>query len=223
MNQTLSPDWEVLLEPLQSLFSKAGFRYLCVFIPVLAHLDDRLCVTKVVLSGLLNRHWTNFHRFLRSPTWNPAEVARQIFNLCLPVCQDAEGRVFVAIDDTVCKKQGTHFDGAGIHYDPMNHDQPRHLSHGHCFVALAILAQQVGQQAVALFVACALYVPEKVCGKDRCYQGKLALALGLLADLPVVSRLVAVCDGAYAKYKFVRPVAAMGRFVLSRLRRDAVF
>jgi hypothetical protein len=223
MNKTLSPDWEVLLEPFQSLFSKAGFRYLCVFIPVLAHLDERLCVTKVVLSGLLGRHWTNFHRFLRSPAWNPADVARQIFTLCLPVCQDAEGRVFVALDDTVCKKHGTHFDGLGVHYDPINLDHPRHLSHGHCFVALALLTQQLGQQAVALFVSCALYVPEKVCGNGRAYESKLALARGLVANLPVVSHLVAVCDGAYAKHNFVRPVADTGRFVLSRLRRDAVF
>src|SRR5690242_1759194 len=120
MNPTPSPDWQVLLEPLQSLFSKAGFRYLCAFIPVLAHLDERLFVTKVVLSGLLNRHWTNFYRFLRSPAWNLPGGASQIFRLCLPVCQDAQGRVFVAIDDTVCKKHGTHFDALGVHYDPMN-------------------------------------------------------------------------------------------------------
>jgi len=223
MNTSLSPDWEVLLQPFQSLFSKAGFRYFCVFVRVLAHLDGRLWVTHVVLTGLLARHWTNFYRFLRSPQWSVTAVARQMFTLCLPVCQDEGGRVFVALDDTVCRKHGRHFEGTGVHYDPMNHDQPRHLSHGHCFVAVALLAHQVRQQAVALFVSCALYVPPKACQNGGVYHSKLQLAVGLVTRLPAVSALIAVCDGAYAKQKFVRPVTETGRFVLSRLRRDAVF
>jgi hypothetical protein len=105
----------------------------------------------------------------------------------------------------------------------MNCDHPRHLSSGHCFVALAALAWQRAERAVALFVSCALYVPEKVCGPGRAYQSKLQLAVGLVTGLPSVCPLVAVCDGAYAKRKFVRPLADTGRFVLSRLRRDAVF
>ena len=61
-----SPDWEVLLEPFQSLFSKAGFRYFRVFVFVFAHLDGRLWVTQVILANLLARHFTNFYRFLAS-------------------------------------------------------------------------------------------------------------------------------------------------------------
>ena len=155
MTKQASPDWSILLAPLQSLFSKPGFRYFCVFVRVFAHLDDRLWVTHAILSGLLDRHWTNFTQFLRSPAWNTTAVARQVLALCLPVCRDAQERVFVALDDTVCTKSGKHFEGLGVHYDPMNKQHPRHLSHGHCFVALAALAHQAGGQAVALFVACA--------------------------------------------------------------------
>ena len=108
MNREASPDWSVLCDPFQSLFSKPGFRYCCVFVRVFAHLDDRLWVTHAVLSGLLDRHWTNFYRFLRSPAWNPSAVTRQLFALCLPVCRDHADRVFIAIDDTVCHKTGKH-------------------------------------------------------------------------------------------------------------------
>ena len=55
MNQEASPDWNILLEPFQSLFSKPGFRYFCVFVRVFAHLDGRLWDTSVVLSRLLDR------------------------------------------------------------------------------------------------------------------------------------------------------------------------
>ena len=49
-----SAEWEVLLQPFQSLFTKAGFRYFRVFVFVFAHLDGRLWVTKVILSHLLD-------------------------------------------------------------------------------------------------------------------------------------------------------------------------
>ena len=223
MTQKASPDWSVLLAPFQSLFSKPGFRYFCAFVRVFAHLDGRLWVTSVVLSRLLERHWTNFYCFLRSTTWDTAAVSRQVFALCVPVCKDEGGRVFVAIDDTVCRKHGQHFESAGVHYDPMNRDQPHHLSHGHCWIALAGLAQQTGQKAVALFLSCALYVPKAACRKDGTYKGKLALAAQLVGALPDPPVLVAVADGAYAKAPFSKALQESGRFLLSRLRRDAVF
>jgi hypothetical protein len=223
MNQTASPDWEVLLEPFQSLFSKPGFRYFCVFVRVLAHLDGRLWVTWGILSGLLARHWTNFYRFLRSPAWGTTEVAQRLFTLCLLVCQKADERVFVAVDDTVCQKQGKHFAGLGVHHDPMNKHSARHLWHGHCFVCLALLARQAGQQTVALFLACALYVSRKACPQGQVFATKLQLAARMVADLPAVAPLIVVAEGAYAKQPFVQALEKSGRFVFSRLRRDAVF
>ena len=223
INQKASPDWNILLDPFQSLFSKPGFRYFCVFVRVFAHLDGRLWVTRVVLSRLLARHWTNFYRFLRSSAWDAAAVSRQVFALCLPVCKDQAERVFVALDDTVCRKYGKKFEYPGFHYDPMNHDSPHHLSYGHCWVALAALAQHTGQQAVALFVSCALYVPRKAVAQSQTYRGKLQLAADLVAELPKNLVLIAVADGAYAKKPFAQALQTSGRFLLSRLRRDAVF
>jgi len=220
-----SPDWEVLLAPFQSLFSKPGFRYFRAFVITFAHLEGRLWVTQVVLSGLLCRHWTNFYRFLQSKAWDTAEVAAQVWKLCLPVAVQPDNRVLVAIDDTVTQKRGRHFDSLGIHHDPMNTQHPQKLSHGHCFVCLAALAQQGSAHWVALFVSCALYVQKKACRKDRRFATRLTLAAELLAALPVMAQVVviAVADGAYARTNFVRPVLAAGRHVLSRLRSDTPF
>ena len=66
------------------------------------------------VSGLLCGHGTNFYRFLRSPAWDVTTVAQQLFWLCLPVCQDHDGRVLVAVDDTLCRKRGTHFERVGV-------------------------------------------------------------------------------------------------------------
>ena len=93
-----SPEWEVLLQPFQSLFTKPGFRYFRVFVFVFAHIDDRLWVTQVILSRLLERHFTNFYRFLASAAWSPEAVARQVVKLCLPSCVQEGNRLFAALD-----------------------------------------------------------------------------------------------------------------------------
>lgn len=224
MNATVSPDWEVLLAPFQSLFTKPTFRYFCVFVRVLAHLDRRLWVTSVVLSGLLGRHWTNFYGFLRSPDWNPQDVATVLYRQCLEVSVHC-GRVLLGLDDTVCAKFGQCFDGLSVHHDPMNRQHPKHLSRGHCFVCLAALGRQGTAHWVALFVSCALYLQKKACGKTQPFATKLALAVALLDPLPTLTDLlvVVVCDGAYARQKFVVPVCASGKHVCSRLRSDCVF
>lgn len=219
-----SPEWEVLFEPFRSLFSKAGFRYFRVFVFVLAHLDGRLWVTKVILSNLLGRHFTNFYRFLESKTWTTEKVARQVWAMCQPVAQQQK-RLFVALDDTVSQKAGRHFDGLGVHHDPMNKQHPKGLSRGHCFVCLAALAQQGCGHFVALFLSCALYVQKKACQEGRTFATKLVLAADLVKALPVPeeTQVLAVCDGAYAKKNFVEPVTKSGRGVISRLRSDTPF
>ena len=97
------------------------------------------------------------------------------------------------------------------------------MSYGHCWVALAALAQHAGQQAVALFVSCALHVPKKAAAQSQTYRGKLELADDLVAALPKNRVLIAVADGVQAKKPFAQALQTSGRFLLSLLRRDAVF
>lgn len=221
-----SPEWEVLLEPFRPLFTRAGFGYFRAFVLVFAHLDRRLWVTQVILAGWVEgRHFTSFYRFLRVGVWSVAAVRQQVWVLCRPRCVGAGGRRFVGIDDTVAGKTGAAFDGLGWHHDPMNHAHPKKLTHGHCFVCLAGLAEQTRGHYVALFLGCALYVQRKACGTKRVFATKLALAAALANELalPLGQVLVVVVDGAYARAAFVQPVFRSGRHVVSRLRRDTVF
>ena len=118
------PEWTVLLAPFESLFTKPGYRYFCAFVLVFAHLDQRLWVTQVVLSGLIERHYTSFYRFLKEGAWSIQAVRQRMWNLCLARCTDASGRLFAALDDTVAAKSGQHFEALGVHHDPMNRQHP---------------------------------------------------------------------------------------------------
>jgi hypothetical protein len=242
-----SPEWRVRLEGFRSLFTQPGFRFFCAFLLVLAHTDGRRWVTSVVLSGLVDRHFTRFYGFLRRGVWSVSAVRQQVLEQCLERCVEENGRLFGAVDDSVCAKRGKHFDSLGIHHDPMNKQNQKRLSHGHCFVCLAFLAQRCRGHFVALFVSAALYVQEKVRTKQAqqattkvvrkgqappqdeeavpAFATKLELAVGLIGELVFQAGLcfIAVADGAYAKREFVQPVFDMGYHVLSRLRSDAVF
>ena len=150
-----SPEWKILLAPFESLFSKAGYRYFCAFVLVFAHMDQRLWVTQVVLSGLVDRHFTSFYRFLREGAWSTEALQQPMWRLCLSRCVEG-GRLFAALDDTVAAKSGKRFEGLGLHHDPMNKAHPKRLSHGHCFVCLAALGRQGTEHFVALFIGAAL-------------------------------------------------------------------
>lgn len=220
-----SPEWQVLLDPFRPLFTRPGFRYFCAFVLVFAHLDRRLWVTQVVLSGLVNRHFTSFYLFLSHGAWSLVAVRQQVWSLCRSACQSEDRRVFVVVDDTVCAKTGPHFFGLGWHHDPMNRQHPRQLSRGHCWVCVAGLAAQSRDHFVALFVSTSLYLQEKACSPGHLFATKLTLAAALVAELKLQAQqvLVVVADGAYAKRPFVLTLRERGQEVVSRLRSDAVF
>jgi hypothetical protein len=221
-----SPEWEVLLEPFQDLFTKPGYRYFCAFVLAFAHLDRHLHVTAVLLTGLVDgRHFTSVYRFLREGVWDVAAVRRRVWTVCQARGVVVGRRIFFVVDDTVCVKFGKWFAWLGWHHDPMNRQHPRQISHGHCWVALALLAEQVPGHFVALFLGCALYVQQAVCGNQRGFVTKLTLAAQLASDLfvPSGSVMVIVADGAYARTEFVHALRAEERHLVSRLRSDTGF
>ncbi len=73
-----SPEWDLLLAPFESCFTRPGFRFFRAFVLGFATLDGRLHVTQVVLSGLVARHFTSFYRFLRDGAWCLEEVVARV-------------------------------------------------------------------------------------------------------------------------------------------------
>jgi hypothetical protein len=107
----------------------------------------------------------------------------------------------------------------------MTRQHLRRLTHGHCWVCLAGLAEQTRDHFVALFLGAALYRQAKACHTGPPFATKLELAPRLVAELapPPGTVLVAVADGAYARRPFVQPLRTQDCHLVSRLRRDTVF
>ena len=112
-------------------------------------------------------------------------------------------RVFAAIDDTVAAKYGKHFDGLGIHHDPMNRTNPKRLSAGHCFVCVALIAEQTKNHFVALFVRAALYVQQKSCQANQTFATKLELAVSLLQQVQTPAHILGLTQKQVLPFSLV--------------------
>jgi hypothetical protein len=156
-----------------------------------------------------------------------ARLAREVVK---PLVATA-GRLTFALDDTPTERYGPQVQGAGVHHNPTPGPAGGPFVYGHVWVVLAVLAGHADWGVVALPLLARLYVRAKnLAGIDPRYRPafrtKLALAVELLRWAK--SRLGhwgkplwVVVDGAYAKAAFLKPMAAGGVTVVSRLRKDA--
>jgi hypothetical protein len=159
-----------------------------------------------------------------------AIAARLTWQVVKPLVVTA-ARLTFALDDTPTKRYGPHVQGAGIHHNPAPGPAGGPFVYGHVWVVLAVLAQHPAWGVVALPLLARLYVRAKdLASIDPLhrppFRTKLELAVELIRWAGSNVRhwgksLWVVTDGAYAKAAFLKPVAALGVTVVSRLRKDA--
>jgi hypothetical protein len=140
-------------------------------------------------------------------------------------------RLTLALDDTPTKRYGPHVQGAGVHHNPAPGPAGSPYVYGHVFVVLGLLVTHEAWGTIALPLLARLYVRKKdlpaIDPKHRpAFRTKLELAVEMLRWakpwLGLLKKPIwVVADGAYAKKDFLKPAAALGMTVVSRLRKDA--
>lgn len=155
---------------------------------------------------------------------------RLLFEVVRPLLKGAE-RLTLALDDTPTKRYGPRVQGAGVHHNPTPGPAGSPYVYGHIFVVLGLMVTHPTWGTIALPLLARLYVRKKdlpaIGPKHRPeFRTKLELAVELLRwakpwlgllKLPIW----VVADGAYAKKELLKPAAALGMTVVSRLRKDA--
>jgi|SRR5579862_248182 len=219
----------VFLECFRQCFTSPGFFYFQQFVRTFALGDGRRVVTAVCRAAGAGKHFSNFHRFLKSYRWTPEAVTRTLVLLVLArvgVTPVASGCwVNVALDDTLTRKWGRKMEGASWQHDPMS-PAPKGgkppLAFGHCWVTVGLL-WKLGQRWLFLAWAAWLFRPPKITPLDQ-QETKLALAVRKIQEwlLPPWLRLRVVCDGAYGKRTLVEGLRGLGHHVISRLPSNAV-
>jgi hypothetical protein len=174
----------------------------------------------------------------RSAYITVAAVAKRIDLMAVRLARSAlqpmrtgTDRLLLGIDDTPTQRYGPYVEGAGLHHNPTPGPAGSPYVYGHVWVVLALLARHAHWGVVALPLLARLYVrkatlPRIAPDHRPPFRTKLVLAVELVqwAVLWLKSTgqaLWVVVDGAYAKAPFLKPLAALGVTVVSRLRKDA--
>jgi hypothetical protein len=191
----------------------------------------RRTVTTWIRAAKLSDRFQSCYTAVAAAGKRADRIARRLLTeVVLPLVKGA-GRLTLALDDTPTKRYGPHVQGAGVHHNPAPGPSGSPYVYGHVFVVLAILAIHPAWGVIALPLLARLYVRKKdlpsIDPKHRpAFRTKLELAVEMLRWakpwLALLGKPIwVVADGAYAKKDFLKPAAALGMTVVSRLRKDA--
>jgi SRSO17 transposase len=106
---------------------------------VLSH-RRRFVTDLIISSGSTRRgHYCRYHRFFSKSAWEldmlSWALAKLLINLFVPA-----GIIYLAIDDTLCRKRGLTVYGTGMHHDPLISSRKKALvSWGHDWVVLTLV------------------------------------------------------------------------------------
>jgi len=156
------------------------------------------------------RHHSAYYRFLSRGAWAADSLGKVLFRLLLRWLPE---EIEAQVDDTLCKKGGPHFFGAGMHHDASGSTCGRgrrvRFAFGHNWVVLSVWLPcpwRAGRGwAIPLLLR--LYRSKKRCpNNDHRKRTELAADLVrlLVSWLPEGHRLHLTGDGAYACRTVVR-------------------
>jgi len=191
----------------------------------------RRTVTTWIRAAKLSARFQSCYTAVAAAGKRADRIARRLLTeVVLPLVKGA-GRLTLALDDTPTKRYGPHVQGAGVHHNPAPGPSGSPYVYGHVFVVLGLLVTHSAWGVIALPLLARLYVRKKdlpsIDPKHRpAFRTKLELAVELLRWakpwLALLGKPIwVVADGAYAKKDFLKPAAALGMTVVSRLRKDA--
>jgi hypothetical protein len=191
----------------------------------------RRTVTTWIRAAKLSERFQSCYIAVAAAGKRSDRIARRLLTEVVePLVEGAE-RLTLALDDTPTRRYGPHVQGAGIHHNPAPGPSGSPYLYGHVFVVLGLLITHPAWGTIALPLLARLYVREKdlpaIDPKHRpAFRTKLELAVELLRWakpwLGLLGKPIwVVADGAYAKKEFLKPAAALGMTVISRLRKDA--
>jgi hypothetical protein len=230
LSQSTPPLCQWFCHLADALDRRSAVRLALVFVGALLARGRRTVTSWIRAAGLTADYKPVYPAVAAAGKRADAIAARLTWQVVKPLVATA-GRLTFALDDTPTKRYGPQVQGAGVHHNPAPGPAGGPFVYGHVWVVLAALAQHPAWGVVALPLLARLYVRAKdLAGIDPwhrpLFRTKLELAVELIRQAVTNVRhwgkpLWVVTDGAYAKAAFLKPMAALGVTVVSRLRKDA--
>ena len=191
----------------------------------------RRTVTSWIRAAKLSNQFRPCYTAIAAAGKKAEAIAARLFVTVIRPLLSNQARLNLGLDDTPTQRYGPYVQGAGIHHNPTPGPAGSPYVYGHVWVVLGFLALHASWGVIALPLLARLYVRKKdligIDPKHRpTFRTKLELAVELLELAagwlkPLGKPLWVIVDGAYAKAPFLKPAAALGFTVVSRLRKDA--
>ena len=191
----------------------------------------RRTVTSWIRAAKLSGQYQSCYVAVAAAGERADRIARRLLTEVVRPLLKGATRLTLALDDTPTKRYGPHVQGAGIHHNPTPGPAGSPCVYGHVFVVLAPLVAHPAWGVVALPPLSRLYVRKKdLPAIDPKHRPEFRTKLELAVELPRWAKpwlgllkkpIWVVADGAYAKKESLKPAAALGMTVVSRLGKDA--
>jgi hypothetical protein len=216
------------LKVIQPAFTRPGFRNAwVVFAGWVLTMGTHAVTQSLVETDVARRiHHERFHRFFSRGAWQPDRVGRQLFlNIVERLCPD--GRIVVALDDTLAAKKGEDVWGIRSHLDAVRSTKRfRVFCFGHVWVVLSVVVSvPFSSRRWALPVLFRLYRNKKSCERrGDCYRKKTQLGremVDLLVGWAGVRKIDVVADSAYCNATLMSGLDSRAT-VIGSIRPDAV-
>lgn len=213
--------------------SRIAFR-LMIIVSGMFLADDRRVAAAWFVAGGVRDDWDRFYECLVSVGRNSRSMALPVLTAVLEkFAVDPLSPLRVAVDDSPTPRYGKHVEGAGVHHNPTPGPADGEWLYGHNWVSMCFLATHPLWGVIALPLRSLLYVrmidlPQLAEKYDWKFRTKHELAVELVRwfvqtvrSLRLTNAIWLVADGAYAARTVIKPLAALGVVVFSRLRKDA--
>lgn len=216
------------MEVVQPAFTRPGFRNAwVVFAGWVATAGVHAVTQALVVTDVARRlHHERFHRFFSRGGWRPDTVGRLLFDHIVARFFP-QGRIVIALDDTLAPKKGPEVFGIGSHLDPVRSTKKfRVFCFGHVWVVVAVVVRvPFSPRKWALPVLLRLYRNKSECERrGHCYRKKTELGremVDLIAQWAASRDIDVVADSAYCNDTLTRALDARVT-VIGAIRPDAV-
>lgn len=99
-------------------------------------------VTDLIISSdsVGNGHYSDYHRFFSQAVWDLDHLWRLLATLIINTLVGKDAVIYLAGDDTLCRKRGLGIFGTGMHHDPLSSSKSKKICHwGHDWVDLCLI------------------------------------------------------------------------------------
>lgn len=216
------------MEAVSVAFTRPGARNAwVVFCGWVLTMGTHAVTQALVVTDVARRvHHERFHRFFSRGAWKPDTLGRLLFErIVATLCP--QGRLVVALDDTLAPKKGPEVFGIGSHLDAVRSTRGfRVFCFGHVWVVLAVVVTvPFSSRRWALPVLLRLYRTRSECERSKHrYRKKTELGrqmVDLLVQWAAHRDIDVVADSAYCNDTLTRGLSKQVT-VIGALRPDAV-